>query len=261
MPCPICEELFAIPAEGFDAFQTDFFLSRLTEPLETGSSSCAQILSRVLEARTCDLHPMVKLTSYCSDCDKVLCDACFDECHQNHRLQRTKNAAENFREEFKNRRLSVTKTEALKRIEELSQSKLKLGGNTTKLRENVQKRRENIEELLGKHTRLLLQDVDSEELRLFSEHESLSKDYELHLANLKSFDIYCGEIMARGSPDDVCCAMTNLKRRAGELATKQDSLKRLKSPQYSLDFREADLEEFFDDEFNIIGTIPGETTF
>lgn len=172
-----------------------------------------------------------------------------------------RNAAENFREEFKNRRLSVNKTETLKRIEELSQSKLKLGGNTTKLRENVQKRRENIEELLDKHTRLLLQDVDSEELRLFSEHESLSKDYEPHLANLKSFDIYCGEIMARGSPDDVCCAMTNLKRRADELATKQDSLKRLKSPQYSLDFREADLEEFFDDEFNIIGNIPGETTF
>ena len=80
MPCPLCRQLFKIPAEGFKKLPNNIFIEQITASARLFSS----LASSGVKCEGCD---RLDARNYCVDCAESMCDACSGT-HRNQKATR-----------------------------------------------------------------------------------------------------------------------------------------------------------------------------
>ena len=77
VPCPVCREKFAIPINGLDSLQHNFFIQQLVDAREVSDEEFHQVPCVVcLEESDGSYEQIATATTYCVDCRQKLCDRC-----------------------------------------------------------------------------------------------------------------------------------------------------------------------------------------
>jgi len=85
MPCPLCRQLFTIPAAGFAAIPNNQFIEHI---LETEAILAITTQGRELWCEVCDEGNNTVATVYCIECRQHLCQECFSR-HKRQQFAKT----------------------------------------------------------------------------------------------------------------------------------------------------------------------------
>lgn len=211
----------------------------------------------------CERH-MLQLKMYCTECKKVICETCFQERHQNHRMQDVKMSSDNSKTEIQNiiEGLSGIESEVSINNERLDKENVRFLVHLDTVREEIVKNGDRLKELIEKQVQSLLHEVHSVEKQREVETEKHKEISQRFSANLTYFGNCCSEILEKASADEICWAVSKLKLRAEELRQQQLNITRSRSYPLNISFERPALDYFANGKLcHVIGHIKGQFSY
>jgi len=159
--CPVCRQVFVIPACGVQNLQNNFFINQLIQANEDIILHSAMRL-RLTESY-CDEHPDEQNRLYCYDCKVGACLLCFVEKHEKHYLTDANKSAEKFRKQLKEdvNKLAGVALQQQEKITQLEAKTKKLMDNIASTRSEIWQKYDQLISLIQSHQSQLIEDLNS----------------------------------------------------------------------------------------------------
>ena len=167
----------------------------------------------------CETHKDERTKIYCFDCNMNLCPMCCLETHKSHKFEQIETAAEQFCMFF-----DYDVTQVMSRIDCFRDAIAQLESDNNMALDNikvieleVKKRCKEIKQLVDRHERDLLQELQSLKSAAEKQVKLHSDTLQLALAELESFKTSSSELRSKGSPINITQAANDVHDRAKKL--------------------------------------------
>jgi len=225
-PCEVCSEetmvakTFCIDCEQKLCDRCINYHSRIKQcqnhqVVELGS----QLKELSFRNSYCEHHPKEIIQMYCYQDNVAICLICCVESHQSHRCANVDKAAGQFTDQMKDdlRKVANRNAECEEAFQKLEKFKAEFAGEVFKIEENIRKSGSELKVFIDKQIEDLVQNLRAVRNRNLKSFESTIQDVGRFKAMIDSYQRYCNELLARGSPVDVCRAANQMHTRAIEL--------------------------------------------
>jgi len=224
MPCPLCREKFAIPANGFSGIQKNFDLEKLVSA--RNPSPRAGQREGTLTHIPCDVcsseeaaasaKPVIK---HCLQCQQNFCD----QCSQTHtKINATASHVMMPIDLHKQVKSDEDKiSQLLKKTERvlprLEKEKTDLVNYLADIEREINTAADKLIAAVERDRVKLLSEVESIKLKRVKQLETVKQEVEQHMAELESLKQYSKTSLSSGTACDVTRSANSVHRRAEEL--------------------------------------------
>ena len=173
----------------------------------------------ILRSSYCEHHPKEIIKMYCDEDRVAICLVCCVESHQSHKCLNVDKAAGQLTE-----RLKIDVEKVVNRsagCEEASQKlehfKMEFAEQVLVIEESIRKTGAERKELIDQQIEELVQNLRAVRDRNLKCYETTKQDVDRLRVMIDSYQRYCNELLANGSPVNICCAANQMHTRATDL--------------------------------------------
>ena len=180
---------------------------------------------RFFSKKPCTRHINNLLNYYCGDCKKIVCVSCFVETHKLHDCKDVSTVDEKFRETIRKRtsKISTYKNELLAKRNNIEKTTADLLKQIDEEETKIHERSQELKVMIDRHRKSLLDKLSVIKSKHLKEFEIEMKDIDINFTILGSFEVYCTELISKGSACDICSLADDLIARADDLERQQKS--------------------------------------
>jgi hypothetical protein len=168
---------------------------------------------------SCDKHRDKFLEIYCFDCKSVMCTMCCVTQHNAHKCADFSEVADSFRAEMVE--VAETINSAIKSLEDklmtLESAKKCYVNNIQTVEAEICKKAEELKAIIDRHKNQLLDEVAEVKSQRVKEIDDLSCEIVKDKSLLETFEIYCEELLTKGSHSDIIREAEMLHVKASEM--------------------------------------------
>src|SRR6218665_291927 len=257
MRCLECQDNYCDSCVKVHQFQK---LSKIHQLVQIGSEAVSE-MKRRFSTKHCSKHTHKPLDYYCADCKKIVCVSCFVESHASHKCKDVTTVDEEFRKAIQRNSSKVS-------MYADKMGSLRKSAETRKAdflkqiidKENaIHKRNQELKDMIDDHTKLLLNELSAIKARNLKKMETEMQEIDRWCTLLRSFEVYCTELVTQGTAIDICSSVDQLIDRAGELERGHEAFICRPHQSVEISFQATDLREILQRSNNFLGLIKGIT--
>ena len=210
----------------------------------------------------CNFHEDKQVEMYCFDCQSVICVICFAENHHEHKCTaRVGKVVDDLRSQLECsiRIVSDCLSESKKELSTFCMQKDLISLKTLSLEKRVSKLAQEIKEMVNRHEKELLQEINLLKLNDLEEIERMNEETIQHLEKLENYKRHATEIKDNGSDVEICRNFKEMMARSKELETNHLKHKTSRSKLLGVDFPNfipnSAFESFLQTNKNVIGRL------
>src|SRR6218665_376238 len=215
MRCLQCQENYCpscVKVHKFQKFNKDHQIVAI--------GSCAKSeMKRGFAIKFCSNHGQKPLDYYCADCKRIVCVSCFVESHASHKCKDVSTVDEEFRKtiERKASKISIYMNESFYMINYKKERKAEFLKQMIEKEAEIHKQQQELIDNIERHAQSLLEELSVIKSNHLKEMETEMEDIERCRAIIGSFEVYCTELILKGSASDICSSVDQIIGRAEEL--------------------------------------------
>ena len=167
----------------------------------------------------CEHHPKELIKMYCYEDNVAVCVLCCVENHQSHRCVNVDKAAGELKEQMKDDvgKVANRRPQCEEAFQKLQKFKTEFSEEIVKTEESIRKSGIELKKEIDQQTEMLVQNLREIRDRNLKCFETTKQEVDRFRVMIDSYQRYCKELLARGSPVDICRAARQMHKRSSDL--------------------------------------------